>query len=336
MITNGYKCNYITVLGKERRNGSLYYFCQCKCGNTKYFQDSVVRYGKVQDCGCHLYPLDVAKKEYIGKKFNFLTITDCYMSVYQSSNRIFAKCKCDCGQETSMTLTEVKNGHIKSCGCIQKFDFDRDYKNKVYNGITLIELVKDNKNTAKKIVKCKCHCGEIFNAPLIHLIKHKRYIIGCHKCNDGKYLKYNITQRSEMSDGDIRTVFYGIKDRCLTKNRKDAKWYFDKGVTICDEWMKDINSFIKWAKQNGYKKGLTIDRIDPNGNYCPENCRWVDMETQNNNQCNSVKYLCDGQYLSIAQISRKKNMNYRTLLARKNRGWDIERIISTPIKHPKK
>lgn len=336
MISKGYKCNYITVLDKERRGNTVYYYCQCKCGNTKYFQDNVVRYARVEDCGCHLFQLDKAKKEFIGKKFNLLTITDCYMDIYQSRNRIFAKCKCECGNTTHLTLTEVKNGHIKSCGCLNIFNFERDYKDKVYNGIKVVDFIKKGRTSLESYVKCQCHCGEYFETRLIALLKKTRYIIACPKCNNSEYPKYNIKQRYEMTDGDIRSILYGIKDRCYNKNRRDSKWYYDKGITICDEWANDSNSFIKWAKENGYKKGLTIDRIDPNGNYCPENCRWVDMETQNNNQYNSVKYLCDGEYLSLAQISRKKNMNYRTLLARKNRGWDIEKIISTPIQHPKK
>ena len=335
MILKGYKCNYITVLDKERKKGSLYYLCQCKCGNTKYFQDNVVRYGNVQDCGCHLFQLDKAKDEYVGKKFNLLTITDCYIDIYQSRKRIFAKCQCDCGNFTNLTLTEVKNGHIKSCGCIHKFNFERDYKNKVYNGIKVIEFVKTGRSSLECYVKCQCHCGEFFETRLINLLKKTRYIIACPKCNNGKTPKYNIKQRDEMQNGNLKIILYGMKRRCYNKKSLDYKWYGDKGVIICDEWLKNSNKFIEWALNNGYKKGLTIDRIDTNGNYCPENCRWVDMETQNNNQHNSVKYLCDGEYLSLAQISRKKNMNYRTLLARKNRGWDIEKIIYTPIKHTK-
>lgn len=336
MILEGYKCNYITVVNKERRKSGLYYLCKCKCGNTKYYQDNVIRYGNVEDCGCHLFQLDKAKQKYVGKKFNLLTIKDCYLDVYQSKKRIFAKCQCQCGNITSMTLTEVKNGHIKSCGCLNKFDFERDYKNKVYNGIKVVDFVKRGRTSLESRIKCECHCGELFEARLISLLKKTRFIIACPKCNNSKYPQYNIKQKYEMKDGDIRTILYGIKDRCFNKNRRDAKWYFDKGITVCDEWLNSSDAFIKWAKENGYKKGLTIDRIDPNGNYCPENCRWVDMEVQNNNQSNSVKYFCDGEYLSLAQISRKKNMNYRTLLARKNRGWTIEKIVSTPINHPNK
>lgn len=339
MIKIGDKFNYLTVIA--RTENTKKWVCRCKCGKDRVLWDGTISRKEAQDCGCLNFRLDQLREQYIGKKYNMLTILDVYIVNGKKNREFWAKCKCDCGNIcdyylTYITFQKKKYGGYKSCGCLNKFNFDRDYKNKVYNDITIVDLVKDDKDNLKRIVRCKCHCGEFFDARLIDLTKHKRYIIACPKCNNSKYPKFNIKKRNEMHDGDIKCVFYGIKDRCFNKDRKDAKWYFDKGITVCDEWLNNTESFVKWAKENGYKKGLTIDRIDPNGNYCPENCRWVDMETQNNNQCNSVKYLCDGEYLSLAQISRKKNMGYRTLLARKNRGWSIEDIISTPIKHPPK
>lgn len=333
MIKQGYKCNYITVISDERKykGTSISYLCQCKCGNTKYVQDNVIRYGRIQDCGCGLYSLDMAKKDYIGKKYNLLTILDCFRKEYQGRNRIFARCQCDCGEIYENNLTEIKNGHIKSCGCLKRFDFERDYKNKVFHDIKVLDLIELGKTPTDSIVKCKCHCGTIFTSRLIDLIKKNRYIVGCHKCNNGTTPLFNIKKKYELHDADIKTILYSIKSRCLYPNRKDSKWYYDKNIKICDEWLNNSNLFVKWAKENGYKKGLTIDRIDPNGNYCPENCRWVDMYTQNNNHSNSKKYLYEGEMLTLAEISRKTNINYRTLLGRINRGMTIEDALSMPI-----
>lgn len=74
-----------------------------------------------------------------------------------------------------------------------------------------------------------------------------------------------------------------IKKRCKSTKPKSAKYYLDKNITICNEWKDNFISFYKWAIENGYKEGLTIDRIDPNKNYEPLNCRWVTRTVQSQN-----------------------------------------------------
>lgn len=330
IVKKGYICNYLEVISDEKVliNSSYRRKCKCKCGNEKLVNFNVLFYKNIQDCGCGTYALDKAKSEYIGKKFNMLTIIDCYREVYQNSNRIFGKCKCDCGNEVGFNLTELKNGNIKSCGCIKKFNFDRDYKDKYFHNIKVLDLVDEK----KKRVKCQCHCGNIFEVMLIDLLKKTRYLVSCKKCNDGKNHKYNKSKRDELFYGDIKYILYSMKRRCYNKNNIDYKWYGGKGITICCEWLNNTNKFVEWALNNGYEKGLTIDRIDSNGNYEPNNCRWVDMIVQNNNKTKLKKYKYNGEYLTLAQISRLHGIKYRTLLGRINKGWDIEKALNTPIK----
>lgn len=85
-----------------------------------------------------------------------------------------------------------------------------------------------------------------------------------------------------------RTKLYktwgNIRSRCYNPKRKDYKWYGEKGIRICDEWLNDFFCFREWAINNGYKEGLTIDRKDSNKDYCPENCRWIEWKYQNQNK----------------------------------------------------
>lgn len=87
---------------------------------------------------------------------------------------------------------------------------------------------------------------------------------------NGKYI-----EQIQWKNQKIRIIFNGMKSRCYNQNDKSYRWYGDKGIKICDEWMNNPKSFEDWALLNGYADGLTIDRINEDKNYCPENCRWV-------------------------------------------------------------
>lgn len=128
--------------------------------------------------------------------------------------------------------------------------------------------------------------------------------------------------------GRLIRIRLGMIARCYNPNNHAYLRYGGRGIKVCDEWLKDKEAFIEWAKSNGYSHNLSIDRINNDGDYEPSNCRWVDKYIQANNTSANSKYNYRGENLTIREISNKYNCDYE-LLRRRVQGekWDIERAI---------
>ena len=135
----------------------------------------------------------------------------------------------------------------------------------------------------------------------------------------------------------IYKTWKNMKSRCNNPNASKYYLYGGKGIKVCDEWSNDFMSFYNWAMVNGYQEGLTIDRIDSDKNYCPENCRWATYKEQNSHlkysdKCAIVPKIIEynGEKMNLTEWANKLGMNPKTLHARYERGWSIKRMLETP------
>ena len=135
----------------------------------------------------------------------------------------------------------------------------------------------------------------------------------------------------------IYKIRLGMIYRCYDIKSKQYDIYGGRGIKICEEWLNDENgftNFYKWALENGYDDTLTIDRIDVDGNYCPENCRWVNYKDQGNNRSTCHYILYKDYAFPITIWGEIININRYTLWDRFNNGWSTENALRTPTGNP--
>lgn len=179
---------------------------------------------------------------------------------------------------------------------------------------------------------CKCDCGETVVKRTSSLNAGYARSCGClhNELSAARTIERNITHGA--SHTRLYRIWADMKKRCNNSSHWAFAYYGGKGIKVCSEW-GDFVPFQKWAIENGYSDALTIDRIDNDGDYSPDNCCWSTRKEQANNKTSNVRYDLDGENYTIAQLSEKSGIPYQTLYARiRNRGWNVCRAVSTPIK----
>lgn len=130
-----------------------------------------------------------------------------------------------------------------------------------------------------------------------------------------------------MSNAKLYRKWSAMRQRCLNPNDKEFKNYGGRGIKVCPQWLNFI-VFAKWAKESGYKDGLTLERIDVNGDYCPENCTWATLKQQMNNKRNNVIIKTESGFMTLAEFSRKRGLSYSTVQMRLCRGIDLNKPLN--------
>lgn len=172
---------------------------------------------------------------------------------------------------------------------------------------------------------CVCDCGRIKKLSSFDLRSGNVVSCGCYhdEAARARMLKHG------KSNTKLYDVWKSMKQRCNNDKSKDFRIYGEKGVAVCKEWADDFDAFYNWSLSNGYKEGLTIDRIDSNKNYEPSNCRWVDAKTQANNTSRNHFISYNGETHTMSEWSEIKGIKYSTLRSRINDyNWSIEKALS--------
>lgn len=181
-----------------------------------------------------------------------------------------------------------------------------------FGKLTAIKYVGKDKWSAA-LWKCVCECGEKTTARGTSLRTGRTKSCGCLHQPHG--LRYH----------PLYGVWLNMVQRCTNKDHTDYVDYGGRGITVCDRWMV-LENFIA-DMGSSFKKGLTLDRIDNDKGYWPDNCRWATMKEQSNNHRNNKYIEWNGKQYTIAELADKLGMNYSTIKNRVVRGYPIEDIV---------
>lgn len=218
--------------------------------------------------------------------------------------------KCICGRETVVRYSQVKVEKVKSCGH-RKYDaVNSIIGTKVNNLQVLEEAGRKNKNI---LVKCLCDCG---NTAIITVSRVKNGIVkdcGCSK----KKITSELMKKHGESNSKLYWIWESMKARCYREKTEHFKYYGERGVSICNEWLGEDGflNFRNWSTKNGYIDGkkLSIERKDINGNYEPSNCEWIPFVLQARNRKSNINATLNGKTKCLTEWCNELDLKFSSI-----------------------
>ena len=349
------KVTDITYIGNGNRDVEL--TCTlCGAVNHKVFAHGTAKWGEIRKtCSCQMQPKETLPKlgvvrnddpSYIGKVYGDFEVVDTFKVPHssKSGNTIMWMCRCiHCGEVFKKQPSEIKRG--KKCKCQieaeRKAIWDAEIGRK-YGRLTVIGIehkLSGKYRTAYAV--CGCDCGSNVIVQVSALRSGATKSCGCL---EEEYLKKSRGSRNESrTKSPLYGTWSGMRQRCFNKNSHAYKNYGGRGITICPDWLgpEGFDRFEKWAYENGYEPevGLSLDRIDVNGNYEPNNCRWANIYIQAVNKRprqpakrKPVKtYTIDGEEKTLNQWCREYHISTNAVYYRTRKlGMSLEQALKTP------
>ena len=172
---------------------------------------------------------------------------------------------------------------------------------------------------------CRCECGNYTVVEGNRLRSGMTKSCGCLRINT--IVAFN--KKHGMASNRLYNIWSHMKSRCLNKNDRAYRRYGGRGITVCEEWQQ-FKPFMKWALENGYNDDLEIDRINNNGNYSPENCRFVTPKENSRNRRSNRLITIDGKTKTLAEWSEISGLDSSLIRFRVVNGWSEKQLLVSP------
>ena len=308
--------------------------CLCECGVEIITQGHRLTTGKTKSCGC--FRVDFSREKIIKQRAEGMPSKELEDLVGNRTGRLVVKSfshsknqkrywnmVCDCGGTKFLSSQEISMGRTKSCGCLSK---ERHQSNMLLTGAVYGELTITGfagpDEQGKSTYRCRCNCGNETVTRGTNLKNGQTQSCGC--------LAKRAASVSNKTHGLSRSPEYiawmAMKERCLNSKNKGFPGYGGRGITVCDRWK---NSFENFIADMGPRPSPhhSIDRINNNGNYEPDNCRWADVFTQVNNRSVTIKELVDGVEMTSREFCTKYGISRSSIgYHRKKHGLTLQEI----------
>jgi hypothetical protein len=225
--------------------------------------------------------------------------------------------------------SKLKTGHTKSCGCIRKNDLEYLIGSRF--GLLRVLGEAEAKKVGSKYrryIKCECDCGTIIEVRLDQLLDGNTKSCGCLVKDRSLLSLPEYTDVVALKKA--KSVFKNIKQRCYNSNNSRFKHYGGRGIKICERW---LGSFENFKEDMGFPPSHShqLDRIDNDGDYCPENCRWVTNKENNQNKQSDFSVEYNGVVKPVADWVEELNLDFSTTKKRLLCGWSTEKAFNALI-----
>lgn len=238
-----------------------------------------------------------------GEKYGKLTMLR-YVRNNRNRQAIWAAL-CDCGNITEVLVNKARDGRAISCGC-QARNLSVPMVGKVFGRLTVLGIA--GKSNRAHAWRCLCQCGEEVAVLGAKLRNGHTSSCGCLQVEHARSLNLTHGQTRRGAKTLTYTAWVSMWQRCTALEGKDAEHYALRGISVCPAW-KSFPAFF--ADMGAVPQGLTLERLDVNGNYTPENCVWATRKVQNNNKRTTVRYQVGDQMLTVTQAAELWGISWK-------------------------
>lgn len=196
------------------------------------------------------------------------------------------------------------------------------YINKKFGKLSILSVSHKNEHSIV-FVNVNCDCGNSKTVRLSDIKSGRTTSCGCHN----KEVRANRLKTHGETGSNLHFIWLGMKDRCNNSKNKSFSRYGGRGIRVCNEWQSSYELFSSWARSKGYKVGLSLDRIDNNKGYSPNNCRWADSFQQANNKRNNKWLTFRGKTQTESQWARELGIDQRRLNYHLRKGRSLQETI---------